>query len=49
MAIWDDSFRYAGKGGIGAELNEKFKGEFHSEPYVGFHFKLDHLYCFYPS
>ena len=49
MAIWDDSFKYAGKGWFGAELNETFKGGFHLEPYVGFHFKLDHLYCFYPS
>ena len=51
MAIWNDSFEYAGKRGFGAELvtNETFKGGFHMEPDLGFHFKLDHLYCLYPS
>ena len=52
MAIWDGSFKYAGKGGVGAgvrKLNTTFKGEFHLEPYLGFHFKLEHLYCFYAS
>ena len=52
IAIWDGSLKYAGKVGVGAgvrKLNTTFKGEFHLEPYLGFHFKLEHLYCFYAS
>ena len=52
MTIWDDSFKHAGKGGFGAGVgkpNKIFKGGFHMEPYLAFHFKLEHLYCFYPS
>ena len=46
MAIWDDSFKYAGQGGFGAELvsligkpNKTFKGGFQLEPYLGFQTK----------
>ena len=49
MAIWDDSFKYAGKGGVGAGVgkpNKIFKVGFHMEPYLGFHFKLGNFYCF---
>ena len=52
MTIWDDSSKYAGKGGVVAgveKLNKTFKGGFHLEPYLELHFKLEHLYCFYPS
>ena len=52
IAIWDGGFKCTGKGGIGAgvgKLSKTFKGGFHLEPYLGFHFNLEHLYCFYPS
>ena len=52
MTIWDDSSKYAGKGEVGAgveKLNKTFNGGFHLEPYLEFHFKLEHLYCFCPS
>ena len=52
MAIWDDNFKYAGRGGVRAGVgkpNKTFKGGFHLEPHLGFHLKLEHLYCFYPS
>ena len=50
MAIWDDSFKYVGEIGIGVERpNKTFKGGFHLEPHLGFHFKLEHWYFFYPS
>ena len=50
MAIWDDNFKNAGKksGFWAGKPNETFKGGFHLELYLGFHFKLDNLYCFYP-
>ena len=52
MTTWDYSFKYAGKGGVAArfrKLNKTFKGGFYLEPYLRFYFKLEHLYCFYPS
>ena len=32
--------------GVG-KPNRTFKEGFHMEPHLGFHFKLEHLYCFY--
>ena len=52
IVIWVDSFIYAGKSGFEAGIgkpSKTFKGEFHLEHYLGFHFKLEHLYCFYLS
>ena len=52
MVIWDDSFIHARKGGFGAgggKPSKTFKDGFHLEPYIGFHFKLEYLYCFCPS
>ena len=50
MTIWDDSFKYVSEVGVGVRRpNKTFKGGFHLEPNLGFHFKLEHLYFFYPS
>ena len=52
MEIWDDRFKNAGKGGVGAGVgkpNKAFQGGFNLELYLGFHLKLEHLYYFYPS
>ena len=50
MKIWDGSFRYVTEVGIGVgRPNKTFKGGFHLEPHLGFHFKLENLYFFYPS
>ena len=52
MAILDGSFKYAGNGGARAGVgksNKLFKVGFHLEPHLGFDFKLEYLYCFYPS
>ena len=50
MTIWDDSFKYVSEVAIGVgRPNKTFKGGFHLEPHLGFPFKLEHLYFFYPS
>ena len=40
MTIWGDSFKYVSEVGVGVGgPNKTFKGGFHLEPLLGFHFK----------